>query len=93
MPDILNSMTRKTQNSITYKVYAVDKTFFGYDIYIRNKKIIHQPTIPGITGNKGFFSMKDAEKVAQLVIQKMNRGESLPSVSKEELVSLKIKIN
>ena len=68
---------------------SVEKTW-GYDIYIRKQVFIHQPNLPGLPGNKGFKSKTDAEKVARLVIEKINKGEMLPSISTGELKELKI---
>ncbi len=70
-------------------VLAVNNTW-GYDIFKGGKRIIHQQNIPGVSGNEGFKSASDAEKVARLVITKLKNGEMPPSVSKEELINLKV---
>jgi hypothetical protein len=61
-----------------------------YDIFKNNKLFIHQTSIPGLPGNEGFKNKSDAEKVARLVIEKLRKGEMPPSVTKEELIKLKV---
>ncbi|MBA3647759.1 MAG: DUF4907 domain-containing protein [Chitinophagales bacterium] len=83
-----NSAVINTQ--FTYKIIdASDKTF-GYDLYADSKLVIHQLSIPAMPGNDGFKTKADAEKVAQLVITKMKKGEMPPTVSVEELKKLKV---
>ena len=43
-------------------------------------------------GNEGFKTKADAEKVAQLVITKIKKGEMPPTVSVEEMKKLKVVI-
>jgi len=73
------------------KLFETDKGW-GYDIYVKGKKYIHQTSIPSVPGTAGFTSEKDAEKVANLVVGKVNRNEMPPSVTPEELKELKIKL-
>src|ERR1700741_3735277 len=64
-----------SNTKLTYKIIdAADKTY-GYDIYADGKLMIHQNSIPGLPGNKGFKTKADTEKVAQLVISKIKKGE------------------
>ena len=51
---------------------------------------IHQPSIPGMPGNDGFKTKADAEKVAQLVIKKIKKGEMPPTVTVEEMKKMKV---
>jgi len=67
---------------------APDNTF-AYDIYSDGKLFIHQPSIPGVAGNEGFKIKAGAEKVAQLVVGKINKGEMPPTVSIDEMKKLK----
>ena len=71
--------------SLSFKIIDSPNHTFGYDIYLDEKKIIHQPTPPGLSGNDGFRKKKDAEKVAQIVIQKIKKGEMPPTISPAEL--------
>lgn len=75
-------------SSFTYKIIASPNETFGYDIYSDNRLMIHQPSMPGLPGNEGFKTKDAAEKVAKLVISKMENGEMPPSVSVEELKEL-----
>jgi Domain of unknown function (DUF4907) len=66
---------------------------YGYDIYVGNLLLIHQPSVPGFKGQGGFENKADAEKVASLVIGKLSKGVFPPSVSEEELKNLGIEIS
>ena len=74
----------------SYRLFQPESGTWGYDIRKKDKQVIHQPAIPALPGNKGFARKEDARKVAFLVIGKMRKGESLPSVSREELHQLDI---
>lgn len=63
---------------------------FGYDIYNGSKKMIHQSTIPGEPGVNGFVSAEEAERVAKLVIHKLESNAGFPTINRAELDSLKI---
>ena len=84
--------TVEETNNIGYSytiIPAPDKTW-GYDIYFRNRLIIHQPGKPGLPGNEGFNSKTDAKKVTGLVIEKLKKGEMFPAVTIEELKKLRV---
>ncbi len=76
--------------TITYQLIPVSNNSWGYDIYIDERLTIHQPIIPGISGNEGFKTQTDAKKVAELVISKMRMGEMPPRISIDELKKLRI---
>jgi len=61
---------------------------YGYDIYIAKKLFIHQPAIPAMPGNSGFTTKDAAEKVAKKVVEKMQKGESFPTITIEEMKQL-----
>jgi len=61
---------------------------FGYDIYLYDAILIHQPSRPGLPGNIGFATEEDAIKVAELVIKKIRNNEMPPTVTVEELEGL-----
>lgn len=75
----------------TFRIIPSEGNTFGYDILINNKILIHQPNIPGRPGNKGFAVKTDAEKVAMLVIKKLQHGMMPPATSAKELDSMKVK--
>lgn len=64
---------------------------WGYTIASKNKILIKQTIIPVISETKSFNSEEDAIKVANFVVKKLNKNLS-PSVTKNDLILLKIKI-
>jgi hypothetical protein len=79
-----------THTKLSYKIIEAANKTFGYDIYADDKLMIHQKSIPAMPGNDGFKTKADAEKVAQLVIEKIKKGEMPPTVSVEEMKKLKV---
>lgn len=73
---------------ITAAVFKSEFEGFGFDIYVKDKVIIHQPTIPVIEGQKGFPSEESALKAAQLMIEKILCNQMPPSLSESEVISL-----
>ncbi|MES2591772.1 MAG: DUF4907 domain-containing protein [Bacteroidota bacterium] len=63
---------------------------WGYDIFVGDKKMIHQPIIPAVPGNNAFKTESDARKTGALAVQKMERTGTLPTLLVEELDSLGI---
>ncbi len=74
-----------TTTKLTYKITNTADNTYCYDIFSDGKLMIRQPSIPGMPGNKGFKTKANAEKVAQLVLKKIKKGEMPPSVTKEEM--------
>jgi len=73
------------QSNITYKIIPAEGNTYGYDIYTDGQLMIHQPSKPGMAGNRGFDTKEAASKVAELVVSKIKKGEMPPSVSAEEV--------
>jgi hypothetical protein len=63
---------------------------YGYDIMVNGKKMIHQPTIPAVSGNRGFNSESDAANAGALVKRKLLNNEMPPTISLDELNHLGI---
>ena len=63
---------------------------FGYEIRSGGKLLVRQLNLPGLPGNNGCATKADAEKLAQLVIKKIENGEMPPTVKREELQALHI---
>lgn len=85
------NQTNKQQTTATAyhaKVYQTENNQYGYDIYKDSAIVIHQPIIPGVAGNEGFSTEEAAQKVADLMIYKLDKGIMPPSVSIEQLDSL-----
>ena len=72
-------------DSLRYQITGNSKTGYGYDIYKRGNLLIHQSTIPCITGKKGFVTSKDAAKIAGLVLQKIRNGIMPPTLTVHDL--------
>ena len=81
------------QSNITYKIIPAEGNTYGYNIYTDGQLMIHQPTIPGMAGNRGFDTKEAASKVAALVISKIKKGEMPPTVTKEEMERIEIDKN
>ena len=79
------------QDHILLKTFQTS-TGWGYDIIKDDKVYIHQEIIPAIEGFKSFSTKEEAEKVGNLVIQKIKNkeGGGLPQVTREEIDSLQI---
>ena len=78
------------QGNYLIQIIAGTNCTYGYNIYKGKKLFIHQPTIPALPGNSGFATKADAEKVARLVVEKMKKGEPLPTITVDELKQLKL---
>lgn len=63
---------------------------WGYDIYVDGNLTIHQPFLPGISGNHPFSSEEKAKKTGDLAIVKMQKFGGLPAITPEDLDSLNI---
>lgn len=87
---LLNESCKKTSDSLSFKIIDGIEHTYGYDIYKNNQKIIHQPSIPCIKGNKGFAKKEDAEKVAKIVIEKIRKGEMPPTLTIQEMKNLEV---
>lgn len=74
---------------LTYQIISAANNTWCYDILMEGRLYIHQPSAPGLPGLEGFKTKEAAAKVAELVISKMKKGEMPPSVTIEEMKSLK----
>ena len=57
---------------------------WGYEILVNDKLFIRQESIPVIRGDRGFLKKEQAEKTAELIINKMKGGQP-PTVTIFEL--------
>jgi hypothetical protein len=75
----------KSSPVLKVRIIAAESGTWGYDIYSDNRLYIHQPSVPGLAGNKGFRTKGQAQKAAAIVCQKIRKGIMPPTVSIEEL--------
>ena len=73
------------KDTFIIKVYSVDSLSWGYDICKNEKVIIHQTNIPAINGNFAFKTKDNAQKTAELVVEKLKNNVFPPSLTKEEV--------
>ena len=62
-------IAHESGSTLCFVIVGAEGGTFGYDILDHKKKMIHQPSVPGMPGNKGFAKKADAEKVAKLVMK------------------------
>jgi Domain of unknown function (DUF4907) len=72
-------------------VYKIDDVQYGYAIYFKEKLFIKQENIPSVKGNIYFRDSIAALKTMDLVLKKLNAGES-PTLNPAEVDELKVKI-
>jgi hypothetical protein len=75
---------------LTYNIIETPNNTFGYDVLVQGRLMIHQTSIPGMSGNNGFKTKEDAAKVAEIVMKKISNGEMPPTVDEDELKELSI---
>ena len=56
-----------------------------YEIYLKNKLIIKQESIPAVKGKQPFSSKDDATRIGKLVLKKLFNKQN-PTVSHEDLI-------
>jgi hypothetical protein len=79
------AITNKSNQSVTYSVIAAANNTWGYDIFVNGKLTIHQPNIPGQSGQQGFSSKETAEEIAKIIVGKIKNGEMLPAITSQDL--------
>ncbi len=75
----------------TKNIYNIDKGF-AYEIIYNKKVIIKQEHIPSIDCYQLFLNKKEAIKVADLVIEKLE-NKKIPSIGLDDLKRLKVNFN
>ena len=88
-----NNNKHKIIHQNNEKVYAKAiklETGWGYDIYMDNKRYIHQYIIPDVSGVYTFETKEKALKAANLVVKKIVNGIIPPFVTVKELDSIDV---
>jgi hypothetical protein len=88
-PPAFPAASQLSNANLTYKIVPVQNNTWCYNIYAGGRLLIQQSSIPGMAGNDGFKTKSGAEKVAQLVISKIKKGEMPPTVEIQEMKKLK----
>lgn len=70
-------------NHITAKVFE-GFNGWGYDILVGDSLLIHQESVPSISGKAGFQKKEQAEQTAELIIYKIKKGK-FPTVTALEI--------
>jgi hypothetical protein len=80
----------KVDQEISITTYPSEHGGFGYNIFVDEVCLIHQPHIPAIRSTVGFSSHENAKKVANLVVVKISQGQMPPAVTLADLRELQI---
>lgn len=73
---------------VRIETFQNEEKTWGYDLYLNGKRYIHQPHMPAVGGKKGFETEAQAQRVAELVAEKVRKGIMPPSVTAAEVDSL-----
>lgn len=76
------------RNDTSYHIIKCEANTYGYEIWVKNKLLIRQKSIPGLPGNRGFSKKQAAVKTARLVIKKLQQGIMPPTITPKDLDSL-----
>ena len=68
---VFHAASQFANTQVTYKFIPAANNTFYYDMLADGKILIHQPSNPGLTGNEGFKTKADAEKVAKFIFNKI----------------------
>lgn len=82
--------TKLGNEKIIYTISMNQDGTYGYEIIINGITIIKQSVIPAIQGLHPFKFQNEAEKVAGLMVKKLKAGDMPPSITIDEIDSLKI---
>ena len=77
-------------DSLSLKITDSEHNGFGFEILQGTDPVIIQPHIPAIQGIKGFETKEQAAIIGNYMIYKINNGIMPPSISVQDLDSLKI---
>lgn len=82
--------TTPTTDSLTYLLTRAPDSTFGYFIFKLGDLMIEQTSIPGLQGLKGFSRIEDAQKTANLVIEKIQTQGFPPTITVADLKKMGI---
>lgn len=82
---------RQHKTAFKLEVFQADHHSYGFEIRKDQELVTRQESIPLAGRKEGFRSPKDARKVGELMILKLEQGHFPPPVSQRELDSLQIR--
>ena len=85
-----NKQQELVVENLSLKITDSEYTGFGFEILQGSSPLIIQPHIPAIQGMKGFDTKEQAAIIGNYMIYKINNGIMPPSISVQDLDSLKI---
>ncbi len=65
---VFPAASQSANTQLTYKIISGANNTLFCGVLANGKILIHQPSKPGLTGNEGFKTKADAEKVAKFII-------------------------
>lgn len=65
---------------------------YGYRILRKERTVVYQPFIPALSGKQSFSSERDARKVGELVLQRLQSGDDFV-ITASDLQHLGIRAN
>lgn len=77
-------------DKLTYEIIGAPNHTYGYDVFADGRLIFHQTYVPALPGDEGFKTREDATKVALLVIDKIKKGKTPPTISIGEMKILSV---
>lgn len=90
-PKDLSQWDTTDHNGIKFRLETIEvDSGWGYAIFADGKKLIIQRIIPVVEGNHAFDTQEDAYNCAHLVILKLIKGQMPPSLTRKDLIELKI---
>lgn len=87
-PSAIDSSQVATPPNIRIQTFQNEDQSWGYDVYLNEKRYIHQPHQPAVGGKIGFKTEEQAQQVAAFVEEKIRKGIMPPSVTQEEVRSV-----
>lgn len=83
----INNNNCNNNKAINIKTFRIKKGW-GFDIFLNNKKYIHQVNIPAINGEKTFKTKIEALKIAELMKSKICSNIIPPAITIQEIKNL-----
>jgi hypothetical protein len=81
------------EDVINLKSFQNSDSTWGFTIFVNSMPFRHYNKIPFRDSPAGFASEKDAEKVANLFIKMIKKGDSSPQLDKKAMDTLGITLN